>query len=70
MKKLSHKFGRAPARLLSRAAMIVASAAKRSAHIAYHVLIVALSAGIALSLPAIAGFLARNFLYYWSLIED
>jgi hypothetical protein len=50
--------------------MMVASAAERSAHVAYHVLIVALSAGIALSLPVIARFLARNFLSYWSLVED
>ena len=39
-------------------------------HVAYHVAVVALSAGIALSLPAIASLLARNFLAYWSLIED
>ncbi len=56
--------------MVSAVAMIVASAAKRSAHIAYHILIVALSAGIALSLPAIASSLAKNFLFYWSLIED
>jgi hypothetical protein len=51
-------------------AITVANAAKRSAHVAYHVFIVALSAGVALSLPALADLLARNFLFYWSLVED
>jgi len=41
-----------------------------TAHILYHVLLVALSAGIALSLPAIVSSIARNFLVYWSLIEN
>lgn len=38
--------------------------------ILYHIVIVALSAAIALSLPFTARFVARNFLVYWSLIED
>ena len=38
--------------------------------ILYHIVIVALSAAIALSLPFTASFVARNFLVYRSLIED
>jgi hypothetical protein len=41
-----------------------------SAQILYHVTLVALSAGIALSLPMMISFVARNFLSYWSLIEN
>jgi hypothetical protein len=39
-------------------------------HILYHVLIVALSAAIAASLPLAFGFLARQLLTYWSFIEN
>lgn len=38
--------------------------------ILYHVGVIALSAGIALSLPSIVSFLAKQFLVYWSLIEN
>ncbi len=48
----------------------VAGAAERSAHLAYHIFVVAMSAVIALSLPAIARSLVPRILYYWSLIED
>ena len=43
---------------------------KGSAHILYHVVVVAFSAGIALSLPMIVGFLAKDFFFYWSLVEN
>ncbi len=36
----------------------------------YHLMVIALSAGIALSLPYTASFIARNMLVYWSLIEN
>lgn len=41
-----------------------------SAHILYHVTVIVLSAAFALSLPVIAGFVARNFLTYWSFIGN
>jgi hypothetical protein len=40
------------------------------AHISYHVVVVALSAAIAWSLPSTAAFLARNILKYWSFIGN
>jgi hypothetical protein len=43
---------------------------KGSAGILYHVLLVVLSASIAFSLPALASFIARKLLFYWSFIED
>lgn len=43
---------------------------KSTARILYHVLLVALSAGIAFSLPITVSFIARNFLAYWSLVEN
>ncbi len=36
----------------------------------YQVLLVALSAGIAFSLPFLVSFTARNFLAYWSVPEN
>jgi len=39
-------------------------------HILYHVVVVFLSAAIALSLPLTARFMARKFLDYWALIEN
>ncbi len=39
---------------------------KTTGSVGYHIAVVALSAGIALSLPVIA----RNFLVYWSLLQD
>ncbi len=36
----------------------------------YHVVVVALSAGIALSLPFLAAFIANKFFLYWSLVES
>jgi hypothetical protein len=56
--------------LVFRGAMIVSRAATRVAHAVYHIAIIGVSAGIALLLPVIAGFLARNFLAYWALIQD
>jgi hypothetical protein len=43
---------------------------KGSAHVLYHVLLVALSTGIAFSLPALTSFIAQKLLFYWSFIED
>lgn len=43
---------------------------KGPAHIAYHVLLIVLSAAIALSLPAAADFIARKFLIYWTVIGN
>jgi hypothetical protein len=39
------------------------------AQVGFHVLLVALSAGIALSLPYVVGFIGNNFWAYWSIIE-
>lgn len=36
----------------------------------YHIGVIGLSAGIALSLPLTVSFLAKQFLVYWSLIEN
>lgn len=44
----------------------VRAAMKSSAHVGYHILVLVLSAGIALSLPA----MARRFLAYWARVED
>ncbi len=43
---------------------------KNLAHILYHVAVVVLSAAAALSLPAAVRFVARNYLGYWTLIEN
>jgi hypothetical protein len=43
---------------------------KGAAHIGYHILIIVLSAAIALSLPFVMGFVARKFLLYWAVIEN
>jgi hypothetical protein len=43
---------------------------KGSVRILYHVLLVALSTGIAFSLPAVTSFIAQKLLFYWSFIED
>lgn len=43
---------------------------KGSARILYHVVVVAFSAGIALSLPMIVGLLAKDFFFYWSLVGN
>ncbi len=43
---------------------------KRLAHILYHIVVVALSAGFALSLPFTAAFMARNILKYWSFVGN
>ena len=42
---------------------------KGSAHILYHVIVVSLSAAIALSLPYTAAFVTQNLQVYWLLIE-
>ena len=44
----------------------VRAAMKSSAQVGYHILVLVLSAGIALSLPA----MARRFLAYWARVED
>ena len=41
-----------------------------SRHVLYHVVLVSLSASIALSLPTIVSFAADRFHTYWSLIEN
>lgn len=43
---------------------------KGSLRILYHIVVIILSAAIALSLPYTAGFIAQKFLAYWSLIEN
>jgi hypothetical protein len=43
---------------------------KSSGHVLYHAVVVALSAGIALSLPLIVTSIANNFFLYWSLLEN
>ncbi|MDA8079950.1 MAG: hypothetical protein M0Z79_13570 [Nitrospiraceae bacterium] len=43
---------------------------KTPAHILYHVILIAVSAGFALSLPYTADFLAKKFLVYWTLIGN
>ena len=43
---------------------------KNISHIFYHIVVVVLSAGVALSLPFTARFIARKFLGYWALIEN
>jgi hypothetical protein len=50
----------------SRSAGIVSG----SGHVLYHVAVIFLSAAFALSLPSIAGFVAKNFLTYWSFIGN
>lgn len=42
---------------------------KETATIVYHIAVLALSAGVALSLPAVAGFFSTDFPQYWSIIE-
>jgi len=44
--------------------------AKGLAHVSYHIIVVALSAGFALTLPLTTAFLARNILKYWSFIQN
>ena len=39
-------------------------------HIAYHIVVVLLSAAIALSMPLMASTLAKNLLTYWAIIEN
>jgi hypothetical protein len=41
-----------------------------SGHILYHVAVIILSAGFALSLPSTAAFMAKKFLTYWSFIGN
>jgi hypothetical protein len=43
---------------------------KSAGYILYHMAVVTLSAGIALSLPFLASLIAENFLDYWSLIQN
>ena len=49
---------------------ISADWAKGLAHVSYHIIVVALSAGFALSLPYTTAFVARNILKYWSFIKN
>src|SRR5207244_9223932 len=43
---------------------------KSAGLILYHIGVVTLSGGIALSLPSVAGFLAENFMDYWDRIKN
>ena len=43
---------------------------KETTGVLYHILVVALSAGVALSLPVAAGFLSQDFSAYWSVIQN
>ena len=43
---------------------------KNISHILYHIVVVILSAAVALSLPFTVQFMARKFLGYWALIEN
>ncbi|HEY6012149.1 MAG TPA: hypothetical protein VIX18_11835 [Nitrospirota bacterium] len=43
---------------------------KNLTHMLYHVLVIILSAGIALSLPEIIRYITRKVLLYWSFIEN
>jgi hypothetical protein len=43
---------------------------RKISHIAYHIAVIIMSAGIALSLPYTVKFLAQNFLVYWAHIEN
>ena len=43
---------------------------KGPVHILYHIIVIVLSAAIALSLPYTASFIAQNFLTFWSLVEN
>lgn len=44
--------------------------AQGAMELVYHSVVIALSAGLALALPSVAGFLGRDFLGYWSQIEN
>jgi hypothetical protein len=48
----------------------VRNLAKGAARILYHIVVVTLSAGIALSLPFAASVFAENFVAYWTVIEN
>src|SRR5512139_1545920 len=43
---------------------------KGLAHVFYHIVVIALSAAFALSLPLTAAFVARSILKYWSFIGN
>ena len=43
---------------------------KSLAWIFFHLILVALSAGIAFSLPLTVGFVAKDFFIYWSVMES
>jgi len=43
---------------------------KGPAHVLYHVVLIALSASVALSLPYTADFIAEKFLLFWALIGN
>lgn len=58
------------ARFLSGLGLASLGVVKRCLSIVYHVAVVALSAGIALLLPATVSWIAQHFLAYWSLIEN
>lgn len=48
----------------------VTAVCKEAAVIMYHIAVLGLSAGLALSLPVVAGFFAMEFPQYWFLIEQ
>lgn len=68
--RLSAGFIKGSGLILRQLAEFALRAIKASVPIFYHIVVVALSAGIALSLPSIVRFISRNFLLYWSLIEN
>ena len=41
-----------------------------AANVLYHIVVVTLSGGIALSLPLVAGFLAEDFMVYWNQVKS
>ncbi len=43
---------------------------KNAVHVLYHISVVVMSAGLALSLPVTIQYIARKVLQYWSLIEN
>lgn len=57
-------------RRISAIGLALLGAVRASLPVVYHVLVVVLSAGIALSLPSLINWIARTFLRYWAFIEN
>ena len=53
-----------------RAGVVVLLGMRRAAPILYHIVVVALSAGVALFLPSLFSMLAENLLVYWSFVAN